>query len=69
MIEDLMRPAFNVEASQGSRGHLFNGGPLDNKVIMVPIGVDVYAYLYLGHRHFYRVNSTGAFYQHSERMN
>lgn len=62
MQEDLMRPAFNVA---NGRSHLFNGGPLNNKVVMVPPGVEVYAYAYMGHRHFYRVYSTGAYYQNS----
>lgn len=65
MQEDLMNPSHNI----GDKGFLFNGGPLHNKVIKMPYGIDVYAYTYMGHRHFYRVYSTGAYYQHSEKLN
>lgn len=66
MEEDLMRPAFNAPEGNGC---LFNGGPLHNKVVRVPYGVQVYNYNYMGHTHTYHVFSTGAFYQGSEKIN
>ena len=65
MEEDLFRPAFNLE---DAKGHLFNGGPLNNKVVRIPQGVDVYKYNYMGYVHTYRVYSAGAFYQSSEKF-
>ena len=66
MQEDLMRPAFNIPEG---RGQLFNGGPLNNKVVRVPYGIDICKYSYMGHVHTYVINSTGAFYQGSEKLN
>lgn len=66
MDENLMRPAFNIPEG---RGHLFNGGPLNNKVVRVPYGVDVYKYNFMGHIHTYHIFSAGAFYQGSEQLN
>lgn len=62
--EDLMDPSRNIAGD--SRGVLFNNGPLHNKVVRVPYGVDEYRYLYMGHVHVYRIFPVGAFHQYSE---
>lgn len=61
-----MNAAFNIGGD--SRGVLFNGGPLNNKVVRVPYGVDRYVYAYMGHQHTYDIFPVGAFYQTSEPL-
>lgn len=67
MIEDLKNPQFNI-GGDDAQSHIFYGGPLNNKVVMVPRGVQLYVYAYMGHKHSYRIFSSGAYYQQSERL-